>query len=397
MGTANVGPRLPKVYLGVSEVMVILQLAFSIVLLTAGSLLIRSFANLKFQDLGFNRDSVLMVSLDERLAGYQANQLAALNRQIEERINSLPGVKSASLAKNSLLGTDIMGGDIGVQGYSPRQGEDMTIEVNMVGPKYFETEGMRLLNGRPFAYKDIGRKPAVAVINESMAKRFFPNQNPIGKVFSFGSPNEIVGVVKDARYNSLKGEVPAMAYLPLTHYFANDLEVRTIGEPTAITSQVRQALAQIDPAIPILKITTLTRQVDDSLAQERLVADLAAFFSFCSLVLSSIGLYGILSSFVNRSRKELGIRLALGAPPAGVLWMVLQRTLSLIIGGTFIGLALGAWTNKLISSQLFGLEAHDFVTIALSVGLLVMVGVCSSLFPAKRAAGIDPMEALRYE
>ena len=395
--TTRAGVTVAHVRLDVPELLVIGQLALSVMLLTAGGLLIRSFANLESQDLGFNRQRVLMVQFDARLAGYKPDELALLNRRIEERVSSLPGVLSASLAKNSLLGSDIMGGDIAVEGYTPRPREDMTIQVNLVSPRYFETEGMQLLNGRAFTVKDDGRKPASAVINETMARRFFPGRNPMGRTFAFGSPNEIIGAVKDAKYNSLKGTTPAMAYLLLSHHTPNDLEVRTAGDPMSVAPQVRQALAQIDSRIPILSVTTLARQVDDALAQERLVAGLAGFFGFTSLALASVGLYGILSVFTSRRRQEIGIRLAIGAQPRSVVWLVLRQTMLLLGGGVTLGLTLGVSGNKLIASQLFGVDPHDFMTMALSIGLLLAVGFCSAFIPAKRAAGTDPMVALRYE
>jgi predicted permease len=314
-----------------------------------------------------------------------------------ERVSVIPGVQSASLAKNSLFGTDIMGGDISVEGYTPQPGEDMTIQVNMVSPGYFKTEGMRILQGGGFSLKDADRKPAVAVINETMARRFFRNRNPIGKTFAFGSPQRIIGVVKDARYNSLKGKTPPMAFSLLTRFSASDLEVRTSGDPIAFAHDVRRVLRQIDPAIPILSITTLKDQVDQAATEERLVADLAGFFGLSSLILTAVGLYGILSVSVKRRRKEIGIRLAIGAEPAGIIRMVFRRTFMLLTIGIGAGLLLGVLANRLISSQLFGLQPNDPLTIVISVALLLVVGFCSAFFPARRASGMDPMIALRYE
>ncbi len=396
-GSTNKAGTLSRLRISVAELLVIGQLGLSVLLMSAGGLLIRSFLNLEHQDLGFNPRHVLMVKFDSRLAGYGSNNIAALNREILKRVSDIPGVQSASLAKNSLFGTDIMGGDISVEGYAPRPGEEMTIRVNMVSPGYFKTEGMRILRGRGFSLKDADQKPAAAVINETMARRFFHNRNPIGKTFAFGSPQRIIGVVQDARYNSLNGKTPAMAFSLLTRFSASDLEVRTSGDPMAFASDVRRVFRQIDAAIPILTITTLKDQVDRSVTEERLVADLAGFFGLSSLVLAAVGLYGIISVSMKRRRREIGIRLAIGAERAGIVRMVLRRTFLLLTTGIGVGVSLGIWTNKLISSQLFGLQPDDPLTIFVSVGLLVVVGFCSAFFPARRASGMDPMIALRYE
>lgn len=290
-----------------------------------------------------------------------------------------------------------MGGDISVEGYVPRPGEDMEIQVNMVSPAYFKTEGMRILQGRGFSLRDADKKPASAVINETMARRFFPNRNPIGKKFAFGSPQQIIGVVKDARYNSLKGKTPAMAFSLLTKFLASDLEVRTAGDPMAFAANVRRVLRRIDPTIPILSITTLKQQVNHSITEEHLVADLGGFFGLSALVLAAVGLYGIISVSMKRRRREIGIRLALGAEAAGIIAMVLRRTLLLLTTGIGVGIVLSIWSNRLISSQLFGLQPNDPITISVSIALLVVIGFCSAFFPARRASGMDPMIALRYE
>lgn len=387
----------PHARLGAAELLVIAQLALSVLLLSAAGLLIRSFTKLENQNLGFNPVHVLMVQFDPRLAGYQPERLAGLNHEIVRRMNALPGVVSASLAKNSLLGTDIMGGDISVPGYTSRPGEDMTIEVNMVTPKYFETEGMRLMRGRAFTWQDAGRNPAAAVINETMARRFFPHEDAIGKRFAFGSPEEIVGVVEDARYDSLKGETPAMAYVLLTHYSANDLAIRTAMDPMSVAGDVRRVMHQIDPNIPILNVTTLQQRVDESASQEHLVADVAGFFGIVSLVLVSVGVYGILSSSINRRRKEIGIRIAIDAEPMGVAWMIIRQSLTLVASGVVIGSAVAFWANRLIASELFGLRPNDPLSMGASLGLLIVVAFCSALVPVRRAAKVDPMVTLRYE
>jgi predicted permease len=323
--------------------------------------------------------------------------LASLNRKIERRVNALPGVVSASLAKSSLLGSDIISGDISVMGYVPRPEENMMIEVNIVTPRYFETEGMRLLRGRSFTWRDAGRKPTAAVINETMARRFFPNQDAIGRRFAFGSPEEIVGIVEDARYDTLKGKTPAMAYILLTHYSATDLEVRTSGDPRSVAKEIRRAVHQIDANIPILGMTPLQQRVDESATEEHLVADVAGFFGVVSLILASIGVYGIVNSSVKRRQKEIGIRIAIGAEPMKVAWAIMRQTLVLAGIGVAIGSAAAFCTNRLIAAELYGLGPNDPFSVGAALALLIVVAFCSALIPLRQAATDDPMEILRYE
>ncbi len=382
---------------GAAELLVAGQLALSVLLVTTAALLIRSFNNLENQNLGFNPYHVLTVQFDPRLAGYTSERLAALNREIVRRVEALPGVDSAGLAKNSLLGSDIMGGDISVAGYVPRPGENMEIQVNMVTPSYFETEGIQLLRGRGVAWEDAGRQPTAAVVNETMARRFFPNQDAIGKRFAFGSPEEIVGVVKDARYNTLKGDTPAMAYFLLTHYSATDLEVRTRSDPASVMGGIRRAVGQIDANIPILSIAPLQQRVEESASQEHLVADVAGFFGIVSLILASVGVYGIVNSAVRRRQKEIGIRIAIGAEPMNVAWAMMGQSLAFVLIGVGIGCAVGFYTHRLITAELYGVTPNDPLTIGAAIAVLIVVAFCSALIPMRRAARVDPMQTLRYE
>ena len=385
--------------IGLAQLLVSLQIALSLLLLVSAGLLIRSFAALNSQDLGFRREHVLMVRFDAKLAGYQPKDLGPLYQELESRVNTLPQVRAASLAKTSLLGEDVMGGDVFVDGYTPHPGEDMSIDINLVGPRYLETEGMRLLAGRNFTPQDAQGFTAVSIINEAMARRFFPNQNPLGKKFGFGSANEIVGVVKDARYFSPKGKIPEMAFFPLAQHltYASDLEVRTEGDPLNVARDVRQVITQINSRIPILDITTLDKRVNSSLYQEQSTAELAGFFSVLALIVACVGLYGTVNTSVIRRTNEIGIRMAVGAQPTDVLWMVMRETLFLLTIGILLGLAAALSAARLLSSELYGLEFNDPATILLATTVLTLIASCSGFFPAWRAAQVDPTVALRYD
>jgi predicted permease len=382
-----------------AQLLVIVQIAMSLVLLVSAGLLIRDFVRLTSQDLGFRREHVLVVHFDAKLAGYAIRDLGPLYKELEERVNQLPQVRSASLAKSALLSEDILGGDIFVGGYTPHPGEDMSIDINLVGQRYLETTGMTLLAGRHFEPRDAAGAPAVALINETMRRRFFPNGNPLGKKFGFGSPVEIIGVVKDARYFSPKGKIPEMAFLPLAQHlnYATDLAVRTEGDPLNVAQTVRQVIHQINNKIPILDITTLDKQVDNSLYQERLIAELAGFFGILALAVACVGLYGAVNTSVLRRTSEFGIRMAIGAQPGAVLWMVMKETLFLLVLGLTVGIAAAVFAMRLLSTRLYGLKLDDPAAVLLAVVVLCVVATCAGFIPARRAAQIDPTVALRNE
>jgi predicted permease len=293
-----------------------------------------------------------------------------------------------------------------VPGYTPALGERGSVQVNTVGARYFETTGTSLLLGRGIGPEDDETSRKVAVINETLARSFFSNQNPIGRRFGLGEGPirgeelEIVGVVKDAKYNSLREETPRMVFLPLLQHnrnYAGDLEVRTAGDPTAMADAVRRTVQEVDSDLPIIGVATLKAEVSRSLNQERLIADLSSVFGLLALVLACVGLYGLMSYGVARRTNEIGVRMALGARAGDVLWMVLRESIILIGAGVAIGIPLALALARLIANQLFGLKPYDPLTLMGAATAMAAVAGLAAYLPARRATKVDPMVALRYE
>ncbi len=385
-----------------AKMLVVSQAALSLVLLIGATLLARSLQNLETMNPGFDRNNVLIVGLDTEAAGYKGAGLNRYYQQLLARIPQVPGIRSASAA----LIIPISGGGISnvveVEGYTPRPEEDKEADVSPVAPKYFETVGTPLLAGRDFTLQDRDGAPKVAIINQTMARYYFRNANPIGRHVStkFTGNMEIVGVVGDAKYLSLRETTPRTLYLP---YFQRELPwgpalfVRTSLPISAIATPLRSAVRALDKNVPVKDIWTLYQQVEQSLISERLIAMLSSFFGLLALLLACIGLYGVMSYSVVRRTNEIGIRVALGAARWDVLRLVLQETMLLVAVGIGIGLPVALVSTRLIRSQLFGLEPNDPATICAATLLMLAVSALAGYLPARRAARVDPMEALRHE
>ena len=391
---------------GLGRVLVVSQVAVSLFLLIGAGLFIRTLQNLKTLDAGFKRENLLLFTMDGTESGYKGIRLGNLYQQVLERLKALPEVRGASLS----LVTPIEGGGwsstVGVRGYAARPDEDMNIYLNGVGPGFFETLGMQILQGRDFDARDHQNSPKVALINETMAHYFFGSESPLGKHFGWGdaekrSDFEIVGVVKDAKYLNLRAATPRTAYV----YAFQDLqslswmhfEVRTMGNPNTVISRIRTEIQSIDKSLTVSGFRTLDQQVNESLREERLIATLSSGFGFLALLLASIGLYGTLSYAVSRRMKEIGIRMALGARQPQVLWMILKETLALVLMGIAIGLPAALLTARLLSTMLFGLTPTDATTFSLAIALLTSVTLLAGYLPARKATKVDPMVALRNE
>jgi predicted permease len=324
---------------------------------------------------------------------------------VQEHISSLPGVLSASASNHGFLDGHEGGGAselIKIEGRPPKPGQ-LSGGV-AVTPRFFETAGIPLLAGRDFTERDIDMAPRVAIINETMAHFFFGAEDPIGKRFEMPgdavAPIEIVGVAKDAKFGAPR-DTGLTEYWPYRQIIGlmrtMCVEVRTAGNPAAVAARVRRELRDIDPNLPVLKIDTVEEQLNDVLAQERLVAALASFFGALAALLSCLGLYGVISYTVTRRTNEIGIRLALGATPARALRMVLRESLWLALAGIAIGVPAALAATRLISTMLFGVSATDPLTIAVATLLMLAVAAMAAFLPARRAARVDPMEALRHD
>jgi predicted permease len=391
-----------------SSLMVVMQVGLSMVLLTGAGLFARSLVKLQNEDLGFDRNNMLLLGIDPRLAGYKPTELAALYQQIIDRVGTVPQVRNVSIATYAPLSGTSRTSSIKVAGYVPQPDEDQAVQDILVGPKYAETLGIPLLRGRDIESRDTPSSPQVAVVNTTFAEHYFKDQNPIGRSFSFddetdkGQPIEIVGVVgaikgEDARqkpdptiYRPILQIQDASAYLATIH-------LRTLSDPTPLTKQVRQVINQIDDKLPIFGVTTMNDQLRDNLDQERLIAQLVSFFGALALILACIGLYGVMAHGVARRTNEIGIRMALGARGSNIAWMILRETLYLVIAGLVIGVPAALFGARLVAAQLFGMSPTDPLTLAAAAIVLTLVALLAGYLPARRASRVNPLNALRYE
>ena len=393
-----------------SSLMVVMQVGLSMVLLTGAGLFGRSLIKLQSEDVGFDRNNVLLVGIDSRLAGYKTSELAALYSQIIERLGSLPTVRTVSMATYAPMSGSSRSSSIKIngQGYEPKLDDDLVVKDLLTGPKYAETLGIPLLRGREIELRDTASSPRVAVVNAAFAEKYFKNQNPIGHTFTFGdetdngAPLEIVGVVGDIKSDDARDKPEPTVYRPILQIqeqgaYSATIHIRTTSDPTPLTPQVRQMLNQIDDKLPIFGVTTLDEQLRKNLDQERLVAQLVSFFGALALILACIGLYGVMAQGVARRTNEIGIRMALGARGGNIAWMVLRETLYLVLAGLVIGVPGALIGAKLISAQLFGMKPADPLTLVGAGVVLTIVALLAGYLPARRASRVNPLNALRYE
>jgi predicted permease len=385
-----------------SRSLIVTQVALSLLLLIGAGLFVRTLRNLQNVDVGFNRENLLLFKIDPELAGYKDAQVMDLYRQLVERIEAVPGVRSVTISRHPLLSGKSRFGPISTQGAAPQSDED--VYANIVAANFFETMEIPILLGRGLSPRDDQREPKVAVINQTMARKYFGDENPIGRRFGFGGPEtsgqiEIVGVVRDAKYTDLRRQTPPTFYVPYQQEPPGQMTfaVRAADDATALIAPIRETVREVDQKLPLSDVRTQSQQVNESIAQERLFATLSSFFGLLALLLASIGLYGVMSYSVARRTNEIGIRLALGAQRGDVMRLVLRETLLLVLIGLVIGLGAAMASTRLISSMLFGLTPNDPGTILLAALLLVAVATLAGYLPARRASRVDPMVALRYE
>ena len=390
-----------------AKALVTFQVAVSLLLLIGSGLFIRTLRNLQFQDFGLKQEKVLEVGIDPRIAGYKQPQLNGLYNTLLDRVTAIPGVQSASLSLYSPMSGTNWSGQIAVEGYHPPPNETAGAQWVWVGPRYAETVGMSLLMGRDLSDRDTAGAPLVAVVNESFVKEYLPGQNPIGRRLSMNDPadayeTEIVGVVKDIKFNGPRQKYWPVVFLPLAQAtgpesFAANLDVRTLGDPLSVAASVREAIRRTDKNLPITGIRALSEQIHDSVRLESNVAWLSTFFGGLALLLSCIGLYGIVSFGVACRTREIGIRMALGAQRRNILYMVLREAMLLILLGTFLGLIGAIGTSRLLASHLFGLASIDPLTYSVAVLTLTGIALLAASIPSRRASKVDPMVALRHE
>jgi predicted permease len=403
-----------KAYFNLRNLLVVTQIGLSVVLLIAAGLFLRSLRHAQAIDPGFDAEKIVTVPLNINLLRYTKPQGREFYRQAVERVESIPGVESASVARIVALGGGASVRSLAIEGRSgsdnqfrsegagPAGGDANSVSSNVVGPKYFQTMGIGLLRGRDFNLQDTEDKPGVVIVNESFVQRHFPGEETIGRRISFngaaGPWREIVGLVHDSKYLSLGEPLTPVVYLPLqqNHETGMTLHVRA-ANPSSIVGAVRSEVQSLEKNLPISNPTPMNEWIINSLYAARMGAILLGVFASLALVLAAIGLYGVMSFSVSQRTRELGIRMALGAQTSDVFKLVLRQGMGLVICGVAFGLGAAMIVTRLLTSFLYGVSTTDRITFAIIPIVLALVAGIACYIPARRATKVDPLVALRYE
>jgi predicted permease len=385
--------------------LVVAQVSLSLLLLVGAGLFTRSLMNLRALDPGFRPERLYTFAVDPSLNGYDFVRRVDTLRRIQEELAAEPGVTAVSAAEVALMTDSRSSSTVSVEGYQPKEGEDMNPLFNSVAPGFFFTLGIPILEGRDLRPGDIQGAPRVAVVNDVFARHFFKGESAVGRRFGKGRGEhghgiEIVGVVRDGKAATLREEKRRFVYLPYTQ--VEDVAgltfyVRSTAHLDAVGPRLRAAVRKVDATLPVTRLTTMSAQIGQSLFVERMVAALSAAFGLLAALLAAVGLYGVTSSAVTARTREIGLRMALGADRRGVLLLVLREVALLTGIGVAIGLPAGYGLGRLVESQLFGLTARDPLTFTGATAALLATALVAGLLPAARAARVDPMTALRCE
>ena len=393
------------------QLLVVFQVSIAVMLVIGAGLLIKSFWRLQQVEPGFQSEGVLTAGLTLPVSKYsEPEQINNFHQQLIERIAAVPGVKSATIAYDHPLASNWLD-SFEIEGrVVPAESRSQSANFIPIGPEYFDTVGLKLAAGRKFTPQDDQDHPGVAIVNESFVKHYFPGENPLGRRMKPGPPGriwknqkltsfEIVGIVRDVKLAGLEAPSEPAYYLPASQAPLEDMTilVRTSVDPLSIVGAVRQTVLSIDPSQPISNVSTLKKVVDDSIAQRRLNMLLMGLFGGLAMLLSAVGLYGLLSHAVTQRTQELGIRMALGAQVSDVLKLVVRQGMVLALTGEAIGLIAAFALTRLMRGLLFGVTPNDAMTFVAVAGVLTIVALLACYLPARRATKVDPLIALRYE
>jgi predicted permease len=379
------------------------QVALSFLLLFGAGLFVRSLQNLRTTDTGVELDNLVTFQLSPSLSGYDAPRTVHFYEQLLDRLRSSAGVKSAALASVPILAGNEWDSSMSVEGHRAADGENMQAFMNALSPGYFQTMQIPFLEGRDFTPLDVKENPTVAIVNRRFKQHFFKGRSAIGRHLGWGvGPKtkltiEIVGVVDDSLYEGPREGVRRQVFIPNWGRNSAAFYVRTLQASAGAFGLVRHQLQQLDAAMPIYEMKTLEAQLDERLLTDRLIALLSAGFGLLATVLASVGLYGVMAFVVARRKKELGIRLALGAQRGIIVWSVMREVLLLLAIGLAVGVPAAIGLGRFVSSQLYGIQPHDPWIAIGTMTLLALVSAAAGLIPAHRASRIDPILALRYE
>jgi predicted permease len=387
--------------------LVVVQVTISLAVLIGAGLFLRTLQNLMNVQTGFNTRNLIVLTVNPRLNGYDAVRVGNLYRQLQEKLSAIPSVHSVAHSQQVLLSGGSSDTNMFIQGRpadGPERGGARDMFIMNVSPEFLETLEIPMVRGRNLDIRDtLPHALQVCLINETAARKYFPDDDPIGHRWGYSPEQsgdiEIVGIVGDTKYQGLRDDVPPTAFKPFAQetLTAATFEVRTAGDPVAIMKTAGEAVQQVDPDLPVARMTTQVDLIEQGVQQERFFAMSYALFGALALLLASIGLFGVMSYNVARRTNEIGIRMALGAEKSNVIEMVLGESLVMVLIGIALGIVGSVAAGRFIQTMLFGLASTDVVTISLAALLLIAVALVAGYIPARRAACVDPMIALHDE
>jgi predicted permease len=384
--------------ISLSHVLVTAQIGFSLLMLVAAGLFVRTLRNLQSIEVGFNRENVLLFELNARKAGHKDPEILAFFGGLLDKCRSIPGVRNASLSESPIIESGH-----GAPIHLPGKPSDPATRLLLIGPEFFSTMQIPILAGREITDHDRTASPGVVVIDETFARKNFGDANPLGEHLEIYPSHDavIVGVAKNVRYGGLTSKTPPVVYIPYDEGYQAPremtYELRTAGDPLSIVTTVRELVRQADVRVPVTNIQTQKAEIDGTMNQEIVFAELCSAFAILALVIACVGLYGTVSYNVARRTGEIGIRMALGARRGNVVWMVLRDVIVLAAVGLAISVPAALGTSKFVESFLYGMKPNDPLAIAIAVAILLGAALVAGYVPARRASRIDPMVALRHE